>query len=435
MSIRSQPSQPQHVGEHSAPTIDFIVLAAGQSSRFQHSTPESSEFSQIRKPFLDLHGKSVLKHGLDSLMNWEHTGLIILVHPSDLNPQEYAHLEMLKQEYEDKFFLTTGGDERTVSVQNGFNFLTSQKPDSQFIGIHDSARPFISHQVLDRLYASLHASPKAGVLPVLPVADTLKKAGKDGQIETVDRRGLFKAQTPQCFPTALFASAISSFHTNFPDEKITDDCRFFELSGHPIHMVEGDNMLEKITHFADFEKLRKESLTMQHSHFETVHGTGYDVHRFDERKSGPIMICGVAVDYHIGLDAHSDGDVGLHALCDALFGAMSDGDIGSHFPPSEPQWKDKDSSHFLAYAVDRLKANGGSISQLDVTLICESPKIGPFRDKMRHRIAEICGIDIRRVSVKATTSERLGFTGRKEGLAAMASCTIQRLAFTDNLDT
>lgn len=403
--------------------IDFIVLAAGKSSRFQESA-SIDEYQRRRKPFVEIFGKSIIEHSLESFYSWSNCGVIILVHPSSLIDEEEQHLEQLKRRFGDKIVLTAGGDERVDSVQKGFNTLKHLHPESAFVGIHDSARPFIPHAVLDNIYRCLRQEPDKGVIPALAVADTLKRH-QNGRIDTLDRSHLYRAQTPQCFSTQQLDKAIQFFRQS-GQQHLTDDSQFFELSGYDVQFVTGDNQLEKITHFADYQKMQREYQMMQEDQLETVHGTGYDVHRFDLDKTGPIMICGIAVEHEVGLDAHSDGDVGIHALCDALFGAMSDGDIGSHFPPSDPQWKDKQSNHFLSYATQRLTALGGAIIQCDITLICEYPKIGPHREQMRQRIADICGIDIRRVSVKATTSEKLGFTGRSEGLAAMASCTIQR---------
>ena len=203
----------------------------------------------------------------------------------------------------------------------------------------------------------------------------------------------------------------------------TDDASIAEAAGIAISTIAGDEALTKITWPSDLAQMKASTMTQMIAPHDTRTGTGFDVHRFKEG-DGPIMICGIAVPHDRALDAHSDGDVGIHALCDAIFGALCDGDIGSHFPPSDPQWEDAASDQFLSYAVDRISQAGGRLIHIDVTILCERPKIGPVRDEMRNRLAHLCDLPLSAVSVKATTTERLGFTGRGEGIAAQAAATL-----------
>jgi len=313
-----------------------------------------------------------------------------------------------------------GGATRQASVHAGLEALAAQAPD--LVLIHDGARPFVSHRVISR---AIEAVARTGAaIPTVAVADTIKLVDASGAVEaTPERARLRIAQTPQVFQYDIILDAhrlaVREGRADF-----TDDAALAEWAGLTVATFEGDAANMKLTTAEDFvrEEARLASLLG-----DIRTGTGYDVHAFGE--GDHVMICGVRVPHTKGFLAHSDGDVGLHALVDAILGALADGDIGSHFPPSDPQWKAAASYKFLKYAVDRVTARGGRIANLEVTLICERPKIGPLRDLMRVRIAEISGLDISRVAVKATTSERLGFTGREEGIAATASATI-RLPWT-----
>ena len=311
---------------------------------------------------------------------------------------------------------TAGGATRQASVHAGLEALAKEKPD--IVLIHDAARPFASQGVISRAIEAVGRTGAA--IPTIPVADTIKLVDASGTIEaTPERARLRIAQTPQAFRYDVILDA----HRRAAREgrsDFTDDAALAEWAGLTVATFEGDVANMKLTTPEDF--LREEArLASQLGDIRT--GTGYDVHAFGE--GDHVMICGVRVPHTKGFLAHSDGDVGLHALVDAILGALADGDIGSHFPPSDPKWKGAASHQFLKYAVDRVTARGGRIANLEVTLICERPKIGPLRDRMRARIAEITGVDISRVAVKATSSERLGFTGREEGIAATASATIR----------
>jgi 2-C-methyl-D-erythritol 4-phosphate cytidylyltransferase/2-C-methyl-D-erythritol 2,4-cyclodiphosphate synthase len=309
-----------------------------------------------------------------------------------------------------------GGATRQASVLAGLEALASTNPE--IVLIHDAARPFVSPAVISRAIEA--ASRHGAAIPVIPVADTIKVVGETGIVEaTPERARLRVAQTPQAFRFDVILDA----HRRAAREgrsDFTDDAALAEWVGLTVATFEGDASNMKLTTPEDFAR---EEARLGAALGDVRTGTGYDVHAFGD--GDHLMICGVRVPHSRGFLAHSDGDVGLHALVDAILGALADGDIGSHFPPSDSQWKGAASDRFLKYAVDRVAARGGRIANLEVTLICERPKIGPLRDTMRARIAEIAGLDISRVAVKATTSERLGFTGREEGIAATATATIR----------
>jgi 2-C-methyl-D-erythritol 4-phosphate cytidylyltransferase/2-C-methyl-D-erythritol 2,4-cyclodiphosphate synthase len=309
-----------------------------------------------------------------------------------------------------------GGATRQASVHAGLEALAADKPD--IVLIHDAARPFVTSAVISR---AIDAAGRTGAaIPAIPVTDTIKQVGDAGDVTgTPDRARLRIAQTPQAFRYDVILEA----HRRAAREgrsDFTDDAALAEWAGLTVATFEGDAANMKLTTPEDF--VREEArLGAMLGDIRT--GTGYDVHAFGE--GDHVMICGVRVPHNNGFLAHSDGDVGLHALVDAILGALADGDIGSHFPPSDPKWKGASSDRFLKYAVERVTARGGRVGNLEVTMICERPKIGPLRDTMRAKIAEISGVDISRIAVKATTSERLGFTGREEGIAATASATVR----------
>ena len=304
-----------------------------------------------------------------------------------------------------------GGPNRIDSVRNGLNAIAADG-GAAIVFIHDAARPLLPLAVIDRLIAALESAPCA--VPVLPVNDTLAHSGIVlGDV--VDRSVLVRVQTPQA---AHFDAAVTA-HRLWSGGIATDDAQMFRAGGFEVAMVQGDVMLEKITHGDDFA-LAEARLG---AGLISRTGLGFDVHRLETGL--PLWLCGVAVPHTHGLAGHSDADVALHALTDAIFGAIGAGDIGDHFPPSDPQWKGVDSAKFLEYARDLVDQRGGIIDHVDVTIICEMPKIGPYRETMRARLSELLRIEMTRVSVKATTTERLGFTGRGEGIAAQAIATIR----------
>ena len=316
---------------------------------------------------------------------------------------------------------TNGGATRQASVLAGLEALAKHKPD--IVLIHDAARPFVSAGVISR---SIEAATRTGAaIPVVPVTDTIKVTGESGNVEdTPDRARLRIAQTPQSFRFDVILEAHRRAAKDGRSD-FTDDAAIAEWAGLTVATFEGDVANMKLTTPEDFvrEEARLASLLG-----DIRTGTGYDVHAFGD--GDHVWLCGLRVPHSRGFLAHSDGDVGLHALVDAILGALADGDIGSHFPPSDARWKGASSDQFLKYAIERVTQRGGRVANLEVTMICERPKIGPLRDTMRARIAEISGVDVSRVAVKATTSERLGFTGREEGIAATASATI-RLPFNE----
>jgi len=310
-----------------------------------------------------------------------------------------------------------GGASRQASVHNGLEALARFAPTKTLI--HDAARPFVDAQTIERVVSALDNGPAA--LPALAVADTLKRADNSGQVsETVDRSGLFAAQTPQGF---VF-DAILSAHRDAAirsDMTFTDDSALAEWAGLPVTLVEGGTRNSKITTAEDLAEAKRSMMNTQLTPDIRV-GHGYDTHQLVA--GDHVWLCGLRIDHTHSLSGHSDADVGLHALTDALLSTIADGDIGSHFPPSDPRWKGARSDVFLRHAVDRVTKAGGIITHMDVTLICEAPKIGPHRDTMRATISTISGVDRGRIAVKATTNEQIGFVGRGEGIVALATATV-----------
>jgi 2-C-methyl-D-erythritol 4-phosphate cytidylyltransferase/2-C-methyl-D-erythritol 2,4-cyclodiphosphate synthase len=378
-----------------------LVVAAGRGSRFGGDRP---------KQYLPLGGQTVLRHAVEAFAHHPRiAGVQVVIRPEDedLFRAATAGLRLLPP--------VAGGPERQDSVRRGLEALVARQPAA--VLIHDGARPFTSAQLIDRVIAALAHGPAA--IPCLPLADTIKR-GADGVIQTtVDRAGLWRAQTPQGFHFA----AILAAHRAAAGHVLTDDSAVAETAGLAPVIVAGEDDNVKITTVADLaaaERLLAARLG------DVRVGQGFDVHAFGA--GDRVMLCGVEIPHSAGLVGHSDADVGLHALTDALLGAIGEGDIGQHFPPGDPQWRGAPSAQFLRHAGELLRARGGAVAHLDVTIICERPKIGPHRPAMVERIAAILGIAAERVSVKATTTDRLGFTGRGEGVAAQAVATV-RLPF------
>ena len=305
-----------------------------------------------------------------------------------------------------------GADSRRGSVRAGLESIAATGGAARIL-IHDAARPFLPGVVIDRLLGALGEAE--GAIPVLPVADTLVR-GMDGRMaDGVPRDALFRVQTPQAF---RFDTILAAHQAWDIAREATDDAQILRAVGHDAILVDGDEGLEKLTYPQDFARAEARLAPIM-----TVRvGMGYDVHRLATDEL--LWLGGVLVPHDRGLAGHSDADVALHAIVDALLGALAEGDIGSHFPPSDAQWRGASSDRFLAYAGDRVTARGGRIDHVDLTIICEAPKIGPHRDAMRARIGTILAVPIDRVSVKATTTERLGFAGRREGIAAQAVATL-----------
>jgi 2-C-methyl-D-erythritol 4-phosphate cytidylyltransferase/2-C-methyl-D-erythritol 2,4-cyclodiphosphate synthase len=310
-----------------------------------------------------------------------------------------------------------GGSTRQRSVLNGLRALRPLVPTR--VLIHDAARPFATADIISRVLDALGRAPAA--IAALPVADTLKRAGPDGRIAaTVEREGLWRAQTPQAFRYAEILAAHEAAAAA-GREDLTDDAAVAEWAGLAVELVQGSEANVKLTTAEDMA--RAAALAQAAPAMADVRtGQGFDVHRFTA--GDHVWLCGLSIPHAAALEGHSDADVGLHALTDALLGAIGDGDIGQHFPPDDPKWRGAPSHLFLADAARRVAERGGRISNVDVTLLCEAPKIAPHREAMRARIAEILCVDMGRVGVKATTTEGLGFTGRREGIAAMATATV-----------
>ena len=306
----------------------------------------------------------------------------------------------------------TGGTTRRESVRNGLDALRAD--GFTRVLIHDAARPFLPARVIDDLLARLDSMP--GAIPALPVADTLVRGDGGGAGDIVPRDQLYRVQTPQAFAFDPILDA----HRRWPaEQEATDDAQMLRAAGGQVALVSGDPVLEKITHPADFAAAEARLA----SAMRVRTATGYDVHRFAEGEE--LWLGGVRVPHSKGLSGHSDADVALHAITDALLGTIGAGDSGMHFPPSDPQWRGAASARFLEHAASLVAAEGGVLDFIDLTLICEAPKIGPHREAIRASIAAILGLDPGQVSVKATTTERLGFTGRGEGMAAQAVATVR----------
>jgi 2-C-methyl-D-erythritol 4-phosphate cytidylyltransferase / 2-C-methyl-D-erythritol 2,4-cyclodiphosphate synthase len=369
-----------------------ILVAAGRGLRAGTGGP---------KQYRSIGGQTVIFRSMQPFCTHPQVSVVQpVLHPDDAATFNAACAGLRHQPP------ANGGATRQASVHAGLEALSSERPD--IVLIHDAARPFVSEGLISRAIDA--ASRTGAAIPAIAVADTIKLIDADGNVaDTPERARLRIAQTPQAFRYDVILEA----HRRAAREgrsDFTDDAALAEWAGLTVATFEGDALNMKLTTPEDFVR-------------EIRTGTGYDVHAFGD--GDHVIICGVRVPHTRGFLAHSDGDVGLHALVDAILGALADGDIGSHFPPSDAKWKGASSDQFLKYAADRVAGRGGRIANLEVTLICERPKIGPLRDQMRARIAEISGVDISRVAVKATTSERLGFTGREEGIAATASATIR----------
>ena len=367
-----------------------VIVAAGAGNRFG---------SEIPKQFLKLGPMPVWQWSYQvfaSHAKIEEIVVVVATGEANRIPVQISAVE--------------GGDSRTASVLNGLNALAS-KPDTPVL-IHDAARPGLTPSVIDALLSAIETAD--GAAPGLPVGDALKRGA--ATLESVDREGLHRVQTPQIFRLADIKSALET-----ADEALVDDLEALQRAGKSITLVPGRKRLEKITHPGDLEWM--ETILMGG---ETRVGSGFDVHEFEP--GAFVTLCGVQIPNDAKLKGHSDADVAWHALTDAVLGALALGDIGDHFPPSDEQWKNAPSDLFLKHAVKLAAGKGYAVNNADLTLICEQPKIKPHREAMRKSTADCLGIATDRVSVKATTTEGLGFTGRQEGIAAQALVTLKQIS-------
>lgn len=399
-----------------------IIVAAGRGERAGNPQDGPKQYRAIGgMPVIAWTMQAFLKHP-------KIRTIAVVIHPDD--HQLYAEA-VNGQDMTKPVIVVDGGETRQHSVLNGLAALATDEPGH--VLIHDGVRPFVDESLISAVLDALEAGD-AAALPVLPLTDTIKKAGADKLVETtISRNRLYAAQTPQGFDYA----AILQAHEKAADEtgqQFTDDCSIAEWAGVPVRLVSGSLENVKLTVARDIvmadEKLERLSQSEFRKLPDVRTGNGYDVHAVAPGDS--VILCGVRIPHDRSLLGHSDADVALHALTDALLATCGAGDIGDHFPPTDPQWKDAESSIFLDHAAGIVSKAGGTIMNADVTLICEAPKIGPHRLAMRQRLSEVLHLDIGRCSVKATTNEGIGFVGRREGIAAIATATVVYSEHTDD---
>jgi 2-C-methyl-D-erythritol 4-phosphate cytidylyltransferase/2-C-methyl-D-erythritol 2,4-cyclodiphosphate synthase len=374
-----------------------LIVAAGQGIRAGGDIP---------KQYRLLGGQPVLRRSIEAFRSHPAIASLRLVVAASDGERWRAALDGIPDGA-----AVIGGATRQDSVRRGLEAIADAAPDR--VLIHDAARPFVSHNLIGRVVDALESAD--AVAPMIPVADTLRRK-RGERYEPVAREDLLRAQTPQGFRFVKILEA----HRRFADATATDDFALAVRAGLTLATVQGEEMNMKLTTNADFllaERIASGALG------DVRTGTGFDVHRF--APGDHVWLCGVKVPHESGLEGHSDADAGLHALIDAILGAIGQGDIGVHFPPTDERWRGAPSHLFLAYAAKLVREQGGIVAHADVTLICERPKVSPLRVAMRARIAEVLGIEVARVSVKATTTEGLGFTGRREGIAAQAIATVR----------
>jgi len=383
--------------------VAAVIVAAGRGYRAGGDLP---------KQYRALAGEPVIRPTLAAFLGHPQ---IAAVQPV-IHPDDQAIFQAATAGLERLLPAVPGGATRQASVRAGLEALRAAEPD--LVLIHDAARPFLSSDLISRAIAA--ASEHGAAVPAIPVTDTVKVVDARNMVsETLDRSRLRTVQTPQAFAyeviVALHDRAAAAGRHDF-----TDDAALAEWAGRAVNVFGGEAGNVKLTTSEDFE--RAEALRMA-ALGDVRTGSGFDVHAFGD--GDHIMLAGVRIAHDRGVTGHSDADVALHALVDAILGALAEGDIGVHFPPSDPQWRGASSDRFLAFACERVRARSGMIAHLDVTIVCEAPRVGPHRDAMRARIAAIAGVPIERVAIKATTSEKMGFTGRAEGIVAMATATVR----------
>jgi len=383
--------------------VAAVIVAAGRGHRAG---------SEVPKQYRHIAGEPVIRPTLNAFLGHLQVGAVQpVIHPDDADAFHAATVGL-----KDLLPPVWGGATRQASVRAGLEALRKSAPD--FVLIHDAARPFLSDGLITRAIAA--AQLHGAAVPAIAIADTVKRIDAHDMVtETLDRSHLRTVQTPQAFAYGL----ISDLHRRAAAagrEDFTDDAALAEWAGHRVSVFAGESGNVKLTTRDDFaraEALRSALLA------DMRIGNGFDVHAFSE--GNHVMLGGIRIAHSRGVTGHSDADVVLHALVDAILGALAEGDIGTHFPPSDPQWKGASSDRFLDFACERVRARSGVIANLDVTIVCEAPRVSPHRDAMRARIAAIAGIAVDRVAVKATTSGKLGFAGRGEGIMAMATATLR----------
>lgn len=381
--------------------IAALIVAAGAGSRAGEGVP---------KQFRLIDGQPMLRHSILSFA--QHSDITTICVVIGDQQQDFARSCLADI---DNLMLVIGGDTRRESVYNGLKHIASAG-DISAVLIHDAARPFLPAKVIDDLIGALESN--SGAVPALPIVDSLARSSNGATLSaSEDRTGLWRIQTPQAF--RLDAICAAHEHWNAADEA-TDDARMAMAAGFDVAIVPGDEKLAKYTFASDFSAASSHSMNM----LSVRTGSGFDVHRLVTGEE--LWLCGIRIDYEKGLSGHSDADVALHALTDALLGAAAMGDIGDHFPPTDPQWRGASSDQFLAHAASLVRAKNYGIANVDLTIICEAPKIGPHRAVMRQRVSEILQLDTDCISIKATTTEKLGYTGRGEGIAAQAVATLIR---------
>lgn len=379
-------------------SIAALVVAAGSGDRFAGDTP---------KQFHRLAGEPLLRHSLSAFAGHPGIDRVAVV----LDPAHEEHHAVALAGLDAA--VVAGGATRRESVRRGLRHLALDPPLG--VLIHDGARPLVDRETIDRVLAGL--SSHDAVVPAVPVTDAVKRVGTAGIEAGVDRSGLWRAQTPQGF---RFAAILAASESAAADARHDDDAAVAMAAGHAVAVVAGSESNLKVTYPEDL--VRAEGL-LQARLGDIRVGSGFDIHRFVAGER--VRLCGIDIPASAALAGHSDADVALHAITDAVLGALGEGDIGAHFPPGEPRWRDADSRVFLSHAADLVRRRGGRISHIDLTLICEQPRIGPHRRAMRETVAAMLALPVARVSVKATTTERLGFLGRGEGVAAQATATVR----------
>ena len=386
--------------------VAVVIVAAGRGERAGQSAEGPKQYRRIG-------GRAVIHRTIEAFASHPAIGSIaVAIHPDD------GELLSASGQYSRAFIVVPGGPTRQELTRLALSALAAENPG--IVLIHDGVRPFVDAALIDRVVASVGEGH--GALPALPVSDTLKRAAADATIlETVPRADLHAAQTPQGFPFGPILSAHDAAHAAGRDD-FTDDAAIAEWAGLPVKVVLGSPDNVKLTWARDIA-MANERLSGGLAAFPDVRtGNGYDVHSFEP--GDRVTLCGIAIPHTKKLNGHSDADVGLHALTDALLATCGAGDIGTHFPPSDPRWKGVASHIFVEHAASIVRSRGGRIANADITLICEAPRVGPHREAMTEALSNMLGIARERISIKATTNEKLGFVGREEGIAAIATASV-----------